>query len=108
MFLKFKDYILALAGEQSLTTTLRRLAYSINQGVPKLVRGKLETVYLNFFPLIIVYSLCKYALPLLCLLLERAVWTMGVSHGCRKERISIPQGNFITGYVNEDRGRQYA
>ena len=50
VFLKFKDYILALAGEQSLKATLRRLSYSINQGVLKLVRDRLETVRLSFSP----------------------------------------------------------
>ena len=82
MSLKFKDYILALDEERCLETTLRRLSYDINQGLPKMVRGRLETLCVNFLSFITIYyadSSCKYAFPLLCLLLERAVWTMGVA-----------------------------
>ena len=83
VFSKFKDYI--LAEERRLKTTLRRLSYDINQDntLHILTRGgRPEKVCLSLMSCITVYYADlprKYALPLLCLLLERVVWTMGVA-----------------------------
>ena len=83
VFSKFKDYI--FAEEKRLKTTLRRLSYDINQDntLHILTRGgRPEKVCLSLMSCSTVYYAdlsCKYAMPLLCLLLERVVWTMGVA-----------------------------
>ena len=83
IFSKFKDYI--LAEEKRLKITLRRLSYDINQDntLHILTRGgRPEKVCFGPLTCITVYYSdlsCKYALPLLCLLLERVEWTMGVA-----------------------------
>ena len=83
VFSKFKDYI--LAEEKRLKITLRRLSYDINQDntLHILTRGgRPEKVCLSLMSCLTVYYAdlsCKYALPLLCLLLERVEWTIGLA-----------------------------
>ena len=83
VFSKFKDYV--VAEEKRLKITLRRLSYDIRQDNTLHIlmrRGRPEKVCLGLMSCITVYNadlFCKYALPLLCLLLERVVWTMDVA-----------------------------
>ena len=94
VFSKFKGYI--LTEEKRLKTTLRRLSYDINQDntLHTLTRGgRPERVRLKPWSCIAVYYTdmsYKYALPLLCLLLERVVWTMGVA-----KKSSVSPNEFI-------------
>ena len=81
VFSKFRGYI--VVEERTLKTTLRQLSYGINHdnALYTLTRGvRLEEVCLSLLS-VIHYAdpSCKYALPLLCLLRERVVWTMDVA-----------------------------
>ena len=81
VFSKFRRYV--VAEERRLKTTLRQVSYDLSHddALDSLTQGvRAEEVCLS--PLSVIHCAdpsCKYALPLLCLLLERVVWTMNVA-----------------------------
>ena len=83
VFSKFQKYV--HKEERRLKTILCELSYGIDQDktLNLLTRkGRLEKVCMNLLSFITIYyanMTCKYALPLLCLLLERVAWTVDVA-----------------------------
>ena len=87
LFSKFKDYV--LDEERRLKTILRRLAYNIDQDntLLTLTGGsrpeKVSCICLLDSKIVMILQRTdphsQYVMPLLCLLLERVLWTMNVA-----------------------------
>ena len=86
VFSTFERHI--LDEERRFKTALHRCRYKIDRNsLADLMKTRRpEKVFLSPLSFITVYytdSLCKYAFPLLCLLLERVAWTMDIKKNPR-------------------------